>query len=69
MKTDRLRILSIGVFALLAIELGYEIFGHSSPDRGFVITLIIILVALEKIRLEFRDIREAILKGTLKPEL
>ena len=68
MKTDRLRIVSIGVVAMLVIELGYEIFAHVSPDHGFVITLIIILVALEKIRLEFRDIREAMLQGTLKPE-
>ncbi|MDQ6655445.1 MAG: hypothetical protein M3Y80_06510 [Verrucomicrobiota bacterium] len=68
MKTDRLRILVIGVIAIIAIELGYEIFGQSERRSGFVMTLIFMAVALERIRLELRDIREEILKSRSNPE-
>ncbi len=68
MKTDRLRILVIGVIAMIALELGYEIFGQIERRPGFLITLVFMAVALEKIRLELRDIREEFLKSRRSPE-
>jgi len=67
MKTDRLKILSISVIAVALIALCLEIFTHSSSQSDFVIVLILLGVALEKIRLEFRDIREEFLKKANEP--
>ena len=69
MKTDRLRFLSIGVIAVAVVALAGEIFTHSASHSGFVITLVLLGVALEKIRLEFRDIREELRKKTSPAEV
>ena len=61
--TDRLRSLSIGCLAIALLGLAFDIFGHGKPQfSSLVIMLILFVTALEKIRLELRDIRAEFLK-------
>ena len=63
---DRLRSLSIGCLAIALLGLAFDIFGHGKAQfNSLVITMVLFVTALEKIRLEFRDIRAEFLKKEL----
>jgi hypothetical protein len=64
MKIDRLRGLAIGCIAIAAMAIAFEIFTRASSGSNihpFAMMLLILGVALEKIRLELRDLREELL--------
>jgi hypothetical protein len=69
MKTDRLKTFSIILVVAIALILGLEIFNHAGSQSNLVIPLIFLLLAVEKIRLELRDIREELQKRTTAPEV
>ena len=69
MKTDRLKTFSIVLIAVIVLALGLEVFNHTSSQSGLVIMLIFLSIAVEKIRLELRDIREELLKRPSPPEV
>lgn len=69
MKTDRLKTFSIILIVVIALALGLEIFNHTTSQSGLVIMLIFLLLAVDKTRLELRDIREELLKRTSTPEV
>jgi hypothetical protein len=60
---DRLRSLSIVGVAIAILALSFDVFSHAkSQFSSLVITMILFVTALEKIRLELRDIRAELLK-------
>ena len=69
MKTDRLKTFFIILIVVITLALGLEIINHTSSQSGLVIMLIFLLLAVDKIRLEIRDIREELLKRTSTPEV
>jgi len=70
MKIDRLRGLSIGCIAIAAVAIVLELF---TPTRSgtslFVMVLLLLGVALEKIRLELCDLREELMKKIAEQQL
>jgi hypothetical protein len=60
---DRLRPLSIACALITVLALAFEIFGSGkSQFSSLVIVMVLLGTALEKIRLELRDIRAEFLK-------
>lgn len=56
---DRLRSLSIAGLAIALIGVAFEVFGHTNSQFNLLIIMMILFVtAIEKIRLELRDLRD-----------
>jgi hypothetical protein len=60
MKTDRLRILSIGILAVVIMCVVFGWIAHDTHLALFTVTLVVLGTVLESIRLEFRDLRREI---------
>jgi hypothetical protein len=60
---DRLRSLSFGCLAIAVMAIAFEVFSHTTSEfHGLIITMILFVTALEKIRLELRDLRDEFLR-------
>ena len=60
---DRLRSLSIACLVIAVLALSFDVFGHGKTQfSSLIITMVLFVTALEKIRLELRDIRAELLK-------
>jgi hypothetical protein len=68
MKTDRLKTLSFCIVVVIGIAMWGEVSSHDRVFACMATLLILLLITIQTIRLDFRDLREEISKKAVKPE-